>query len=73
MGREGSQLFDANGEFARQGQLNPVLLNQLLSHPFFARAWPKSTGRDDFTLCKLDEAIAALVTEIDLLNDLNPM
>lgn len=59
MRRHCDQLFDAQGQFARQGQLNLVLLNQLQSHPFFDRVWPKSTGRDDFTIDTLDRAVAA--------------
>lgn len=53
------QHFDAQGNYARQGQLNTVLLDKLLSHPFLAKSWPKSTGRDDFTVETLDAAIAA--------------
>ncbi|MDH4395900.1 MAG: anhydro-N-acetylmuramic acid kinase [Limnobacter sp.] len=53
------QPFDENGQCARSGQVNVSLLGELMSHPFFGKAWPKSTGRDDFTLQRLDEAIQA--------------
>ncbi len=44
------QPYDAFGEFARHGQIHTQLLSTLLSHPFFNKTPPKSTGRDDFNL-----------------------
>lgn len=52
--------FDANGEFARQGKLQPELLECLLNDPFFARQPPKSTGRDDFHLGWLQQQVTDL-------------
>ncbi|MBU3567656.1 anhydro-N-acetylmuramic acid kinase [Polynucleobacter alcilacus] len=40
--------FDENGSWALQGKVNEVLLAKMLSDPFFVKAPPKSTGRDDF-------------------------
>jgi anhydro-N-acetylmuramic acid kinase len=48
--RHCQQTFDANGEWASQGQLLPDLLQRLLAHPFFALPPPKSCGRDEFNL-----------------------
>ncbi len=42
--------YDAGGTWAQSGQVVEPLLNQLLEHPFFARAYPKTTGREDFNL-----------------------
>lgn len=42
--------FDKNGQWAKQGQVIPQLLNQLLAHPYFSKAAPKSTGREIFNL-----------------------
>ncbi len=42
--------YDAGGAWAQSGQVIEPLLNQLLEHPFFARFYPKSTGREDFNL-----------------------
>jgi anhydro-N-acetylmuramic acid kinase len=42
------QLFDADGAWAASGQVNEVLLKQLLSEPFINKSPPKSTGRDLF-------------------------
>ncbi len=42
--------YDHNGDFARQGQLIPSLLNKMLSDPYFSSLPPKSTGRDYFSL-----------------------
>jgi anhydro-N-acetylmuramic acid kinase len=40
--------FDENGSWALQGKVNEVLLAKMLADPFFSKAPPKSTGRDDF-------------------------
>ena len=50
--------FDESGAWALQGKLNEALLAKMLSDPFFAKAPPKSTGRDDFHLDWLREKIA---------------
>ena len=42
--------YDAAGAWAQSGQVVEPLLNQLIEHPFFARTYPKSTGREDFNL-----------------------
>ena len=42
--------YDAGGTWAQSGQVVEPLLNQLLEHPFFARDYPKTTGREDFNL-----------------------
>ncbi|QWE14412.1 anhydro-N-acetylmuramic acid kinase [Polynucleobacter sp. AP-Sving-400A-A2] len=42
--------FDENGNWASQGKVNPVLLSRMMTDAFFAKAPPKSTGRDDFHL-----------------------
>jgi anhydro-N-acetylmuramic acid kinase len=44
----GRQSFDRDGEWAQRGRVDTVLLQQLLSHPFFGREPPKSTGRETF-------------------------
>jgi len=44
----GRETYDRDGEWARRGQVRPDLLAELLSHPFFHRAPPKSTGREVF-------------------------
>ncbi len=40
--------FDEDGACASRGQADPGLVAELLSHPFFDRRPPKSTGRDTF-------------------------
>ena len=49
--------FDENGKWALKGKVNTVLLARMLSDPFFAKAPPKSTGRDDFHLNWLQEKL----------------
>ncbi|MCC6545118.1 MAG: anhydro-N-acetylmuramic acid kinase [Nitrospirae bacterium] len=45
---KGGKSFDKNGAFARKGELIPGLLKELLSHPYFRKTFPKSTGRETF-------------------------
>jgi anhydro-N-acetylmuramic acid kinase len=42
--------FDENGTWASQGKVNQALLSRMMTDSFFAKAPPKSTGRDDFHL-----------------------
>ena len=42
--------MDENGKWAASGKVNQLLLDQLLSDPYFSKAPPKSTGRDYFNL-----------------------
>jgi anhydro-N-acetylmuramic acid kinase len=49
--------FDENGQWALQGKVNETLLRKMLADTFFAKAPPKSTGRDDFHLQWLQEKL----------------
>lgn len=49
--------YDAGGAWAQSGQVIEPLLNQLIEHPFFARTYPKSTGREDFNLAWLQNEL----------------
>jgi anhydro-N-acetylmuramic acid kinase len=42
------QSFDEAGYWAASGQVIPALLEQMLTEPYFALPYPKSTGRDLF-------------------------
>lgn len=48
--RHTGQEFDAGGAFASQGRIDHALLTRLLDDPWFTKAPPKSTGRDQFHL-----------------------
>ncbi|EOD56530.1 anhydro-N-acetylmuramic acid kinase [Aeromonas molluscorum] len=50
--------YDASGKWAASGKPIPALLDKLLAHPYFAASWPKSTGREMFTLDWLDGELA---------------
>jgi len=43
-----SVAYDDAGEWASQGEVNQPLLSAMLSEPFFAKPFPKSTGRELF-------------------------
>lgn len=46
---EGRLSFDADGAWARQGEIRAAALEHWLSWEFFHRPPPKSTGREDFS------------------------
>lgn len=52
--------YDQNGDWAASGQVHPILLGQLLSHPYFQRQPPKSTGREQFDLPWLNALLEQL-------------
>ncbi len=49
--------FDANGEYAAQGQVNGPLLERMLADPYFSEHPPKSTGTDYFSPEWLAQAV----------------
>ena len=42
--------FDKQGQHAKNGVIHIPSLNQMLSHPFFRRRHPKSTGKEIFNM-----------------------
>lgn len=50
--------YDAGGAWAASGTVIPRLLDTLLSHEFFVRLPPKSTGRDTFHLAWVRRALS---------------
>ncbi len=56
--RQRGLAYDAGGAWAASGQVIPRLLRALLAEPFFARAAPKSTGRDLFDMAWMDARLA---------------
>lgn len=44
----GAKSYDAGGEWAGQGTANAELVDEMMSHPYFAMRPPKSTGRELF-------------------------
>jgi len=54
----GTEFFDLNGIRASKGVVNEKLLMSLLSHSYFRRKPPKSTGREEFGKKFFDKMIA---------------
>ncbi len=52
------RLYDEHGALAAQGAAHPELLRELLAHPFFAAALPKTTGPELFGIDYLRAAQA---------------
>lgn len=51
----GAQNYDRDGELAGRGRVNEEWLDELLGHPYYARDYPKTTGRETFgTAAALD-------------------
>jgi anhydro-N-acetylmuramic acid kinase len=48
LGTGGRLGFDVDGALASEGEVSEVLLERLLSHPYYARGPPKTTGREAF-------------------------
>ncbi len=59
--------YDHNGEWAKSGRVNSDLLKQLLEHPYFSLATPKSTGREDFNLPWLIKELETFTTAHNFL------
>ena len=57
--------FDKSGQWAASGEVESLVLEQLLEEPYFAMPYPKSTGPDFFNL-------EWLRTRISKLNDFPP-
>lgn len=53
---KGHQLIDRGGKLAAAGQCEEDSLQKILTHPFFKKTPPKSTGRDDFPISLLTSA-----------------
>lgn len=53
------QAYDHDGEWAASGNCIDDLLSLLLADPYFAKAPPKSTGREYFNLAWLESQLAA--------------
>jgi anhydro-N-acetylmuramic acid kinase len=68
---DGAESFDRDGARAATGRVVPALLAELLTHPFFALAPPKSTGREAFGAVFVQPLLARLAGgEADLLRTL---
>ena len=57
---EGSLGFEADGAWARQGQVHEPLIQRWLAEPYFRQPPPKSTGRESFGAADLERRLAEL-------------
>lgn len=64
IGRHKQQEYDSDGQWAASGKPNQALVEQLLTHPYFASPPPKSTGREAFNLEWIDHVLAQLPFQI---------
>lgn len=52
--------YDKNGNWAAEGEVIEPLLQMLLSHPYFKKTGPRSTGKEAFNLDWLNQCLATL-------------
>ena len=67
------QAFDRDGEWAASGHVDARLLATMKSEPYFAKAPPKSTGRDLFDCDWLDRQVATSMAGDRPLASLAPL
>lgn len=65
-----SQPYDKNGELAQQGVVLPELLAKLCQHEYFRLPYPKSTGRELFSLAWLKTHLHGRENPHDVLRTL---
>ncbi|MFS8137260.1 MAG: anhydro-N-acetylmuramic acid kinase [Thermomonas sp.] len=64
--RHTGHAYDDNGALAQQGHVDDALLSRLLAEPWFTKAPPKSTGRDQFHLAWVDSNLRGDETPADV-------
>ncbi|MEX1011755.1 MAG: anhydro-N-acetylmuramic acid kinase [Balneolaceae bacterium] len=58
--------YDEGGTLAAAGRPDHELVKKLMSLPFFQRPFPKSTGQEEFSLDRLNEATEGELNRMDL-------
>ena len=51
--------YDRDGRYAKRGRVDEEWLDELLRHPYYTRAYPKTTGRETFGTSAALELVAA--------------
>ncbi|MDA7742509.1 anhydro-N-acetylmuramic acid kinase [Francisellaceae bacterium] len=54
-----NQKYDENGQWAASGNIQPALLEHMISDPYFRKEYPKSTGTEYFNLSWLESSLAS--------------
>lgn len=58
------QPYDENGTWSSSYTYDQILLNSLLSHPYFKKQPPKSTGRETFDLSWINKVLSGLKASV---------
>jgi anhydro-N-acetylmuramic acid kinase len=67
---EGGERYDRDGRIASEGNVDSVLLSELLANPYYMQEPPKSTGEELFGWRKAEELYEKVREEKITLNDL---
>jgi anhydro-N-acetylmuramic acid kinase len=67
--RRSGKPFDLDGQGAKRGRVIDAALRWALDHPFFSRAAPKSTGREEFGEAFADRLVREVRVEGGSLDD----
>ena len=57
--RHHGETFDRDGKWSASGKYHQGLLDKLLAHPYFAKAGPRSTGKEAFNLQWLETQLGS--------------
>jgi anhydro-N-acetylmuramic acid kinase len=63
----GRKNYDRDGRFARRGKVNQILLESLLSNPYYGTRPPKTAGREQYGFAYLDGLLKSGVPLMDLI------
>ena len=73
----GAMNYDRDGFYARQGRISEEWLDELLRHPYYARGYPKTTGRETFgtaaALALIDDAQSRGLEAADIIATLTAL
>lgn len=73
----GKMNYDRDGCYASQGRVNEEWLDELLRHPYYARDYPKTTGRETFgtaaALALVEEAQRRGLTDVEIIATLTAL
>jgi anhydro-N-acetylmuramic acid kinase len=56
--------YDKDGQWAKSGEVDYVLLDMMMADPYFSQSHPKSTGREKFNKSWLDDILSSRGSQV---------